>query len=120
MRYGQGVTVAVVPLNAAKLRRLIAEFGGQSAVAGLLGVHRSRVTRWLAGDTPDPDNQARLDALEYILARLAQVYSAQTGRKWLHGINAHLGNRRPIDLVAANRIAEVIAAIEQADLGAHA
>jgi hypothetical protein len=40
--------------------------------------------------------------------------------KWLSGTNAHLGNRRPIDLLARNRVAEVVGAIEQADLDAYA
>jgi len=103
-----------------KLRRLTQEFGGQSEVARALGVHRSRVTRWLAGDEPDPRNQAKLEALEFVLARLLQTLPPATARKWLTGSNAHLGNRRPLDLIARQRIAEVIAAIEQDDLGSYA
>ena len=111
--------VAAARATEAKLHRLIEELGGQSAVARLLGVHRSRITRWRAGDAPDPRNQARLDALEFVLTRLRQRFPAPTARKWLSGINAHLGNRRPLDLVARNRIAEVIAAIEQDDLDSY-
>jgi len=107
-------------LTRVKLQRLARELGGQSAVARLLGVHRSRITRWLAGDEPDPRNKAKLDALEFVLARLLQRFSPATARKWLSGTNAHLGNRRPLDLIARNRIAEVIAAIEQADLDSYA
>lgn len=103
-----------------KLRRLIATFGGQSEVARLLGVHRSRISRWLAGEEPDAANMARLEGLEFVLARLLQHFAPATATKWLSGLNAHLGNRRPQDLILRNRVAEVIAAIEQADLDSYA
>lgn len=112
--------VAADTLTQAKLHRLIHELGGQSAVARILGVHRSQISRWLGGDDPDPTNRARLGALEFILARLSQTFNPSTARKWLTGTNAHLGNRRPIDFVIRNRVAEVIAAIEQDDLGSYA
>jgi len=107
-------------LTRIKLERVIDVLGGQSEVARALGVHRSRVTRWLAGEEPDPGNKARLDALEFITARLLQSYSPATARKWLTGVNAHLGNRSPLYLIVHNRIAEVLAAIEQDELGAYA
>ena len=107
-------------LTRVKLRRVAGAFGGQSEVARLLGVHRSQVSRWLAGDEPDRRNKAKLEALEFVLARLLQTFAPVTARKWLTATNAHLGNRRPLDLLARNRLAEVVAAIEQADLGSYA
>lgn len=107
-------------LTQAKLARLISIIGSQSAVAGLLGVHRSRVTRWLAGDEPDPHNRAKLEGLEFVVSRLLDRMPLATARKWLKGTNAHLGNRRPVDLVVDNRIAEVLAAIEQAAVDSYA
>jgi hypothetical protein len=114
------MAVAVAQLTRAKLQRVIDELGGQSAVAEFLGVHRSRVSRWLAGDEPDPRNQTKLEGLEFVLARLLHRMPRSTARKWLEGINAHLGNRRPLDLIVRGRIAEVIAAIEQDDLDSYA
>jgi hypothetical protein len=111
---------AAVPLSKAKLRHLTEALGGQSEVARILRVDRSRITRWMADETPDPQNQAKLDALEFVISRLLQHFYPDTARKWLLGINAHLGDRRPIDLIAQNRVAEVIAAIEQDELGAFA
>jgi hypothetical protein len=111
---------AEVDLGRLKLRRLTDAFGGQSEVARLLQVDRSRVSRWLKGDEPDPQNRANLDALEFVLGRLERSMAPATARKWMTAINAHLGNRRPIDLLARHRIAEVIAAIEQDDLGSYA
>ena len=107
-------------LTKGKLQRIVDELGGQSAVAGVLRVHRSRVSRWLAGEEPDQTNRARLEALEFIVARLLQRFPPRTARKWLAGTNAHLENQRPLDLIGRNRIAEVIAAIEQADLDSYA
>jgi transcriptional regulator with XRE-family HTH domain len=107
-------------LTGLKLKHLISALGGQSSVARLLGVHRSRVSRWLAGEEPDPGNKARLEGLEFVLSRLHHHFSPATATKWLSGINAHLGNLRPLDLIAHNRIAEVIAAVEQAELGSYA
>jgi len=103
-----------------KLRHLADTLGGQSEVARILRVDRSRVSRWLTSDDPDALNQAKLDALEFVVARLQQTLHPDTARKWLFGINAHLGHRRPIDLIGQNRIAEVIAAIEQDELGSYA
>jgi hypothetical protein len=107
-------------LTRAKLARVIQVLGRQSAVADALGVHRSRVTRWLAGDALDAENRARLDGLEYILSRLLDQMAPATARKWLAGVNAHLGHRRPIDLIAAGRIAEVAAAVEQSAIDSYA
>jgi hypothetical protein len=107
-------------LSKAKLRHLADTLGGQSEVARLLRVDRSRITRWLGNETPDPDNQAKVDALDFVISRLLQHFGPDTARKWLFGFNAHLGNCRPIDLIAQNRVAEVVAAIEQDELGAYA
>src|SRR5438445_11987618 len=107
-------------LTRAKLQRLTAEFGGQSEVARLLDVDRSRVSRWLRGDEPDPTNGATLEALEYVWTRLLRLYKPSTAVKWLHGFNAYLGNRRPISLLREGRVGEVIAAFEQDEAGSYA
>lgn len=107
-------------LTQLKIARLARDLGGQNEIARLLDVDRSRVSRWMSTASPDPENQTKLDALEFVMARLRQVFGPETARKWLTGVNAHLGNRRPVDLIVANRIAEVLGAIEQADTGAFA
>ena len=120
LRYTRPMAVASEQVTRVKVRRVAEAFGGQAEVARLLRLHRSRISRWLAGEEPDPRNKARLDALEFVLARLLQTFELSTARKWLSATNAHLGNRRPLDLMARNRLAEVIAAIEQADLDSYA
>lgn len=114
------MTPAVARLTRAKIQRLAEEFSGQSRLARLLSVDRSRITRWLDGEEPDPANRARLDAIEYVMTRLLRTFPPPTARKWLTGVNAALGNRRPLDLLANGRVAEVIGAIEQAELNSYA
>ncbi|MFQ5740181.1 MAG: hypothetical protein ACE5JX_14335 [Acidobacteriota bacterium] len=94
-------------------------FPTQSSLAQALEVDRSRVSRWLRAEAPDRTNRAKVDALEFVLSRLTDFLEPATARKWLLGVNAHLGNRRAIELLRQGRVADVIAAIEQADNGAY-
>ena len=55
-----------------------------------------------------------------MLGRLLDVYERETAIKWLQGFNAHLRDRRPIDLLSAGRITEVLAALEAEETGAYA
>jgi hypothetical protein len=104
-----------------RVHALIEDAGTQAAVARLVGVDRSRITRWLTTDQqPDADNRRTIDALEFVLARLRSRYRPQTAFKWLEGVNPHLRGSRPIDLLRAGRVAEVIAALEADETGAYA
>ena len=114
------MAVTAGTLTQIKLLHVVEAFGGQSEVARLLHVDRSRVSRWMAGDEPDPRNKARLEALEFVLSRLLQTMHLSTAKKWLRGFNAHLGNRQPIFLLARGRVADVLAALEQDELGSYA
>ena len=103
------------------VRRLTDTLGSQSNVAEMLAVNRSSISRWLKrAETPGPENKAKLDALDFVYKRLLQTFEPATARKWLTGVNAHLGNRRPIDLLMKNRVAEVVATIEEAASGSYA
>ncbi|MBI4472705.1 MAG: DUF2384 domain-containing protein [Acidobacteria bacterium] len=102
-----------------KLGFLARQFKSQSQLARLLGVDRSRISRWLKSEIPDAENRTRVEALEFALSRLTAFLAPDTARKWLMGSNAHLGDRRPIDLLRLGRVAEVIAAIEQFETGSY-
>ena len=102
-----------------KLGFLAVQFKSQGQLARLLEVDRSRISRWLKAETPDAENRTKVEALEFVLSRLTTFLSIETARKWLMGINAHLGDRRPIDLLRKRRVAEVIAAIEQFEGGSY-
>ena len=104
-----------------ELELLAGDLGGQSQVAKLLDVDRSCMTRWIRRhEIPDTRNQAKIVALHLILLKLKALFRPETAEKWLLGINAHLANHRPIDLIQQERISEVLAALEQAETGAYA
>jgi uncharacterized protein (DUF2384 family) len=113
LRYGVSMPVA----TAAKVQALSVDFRSQAALAEILGVSRSRVTRWLKGAGIDPLNAEKVDLLELIWSNLLRVYEPEAARMWLWGINPLLGDRRPIDLVRAGRAEELMRAIraERAD-----
>jgi hypothetical protein len=107
-----------VPLEtAAKVQALSIDFRSQAALAEILGVSRSRVTRWLKGAGIDPLNAEKVDLLELVWSNLLRIYEPDAARAWLWGINPFLGDRRPIDLVRAGRAEELMRAIraERAD-----
>jgi len=97
--------------TAAKIRALRRDFKTGAAIADLLGVNRSQVTRWLRGAGIDPLNAERIDLLELVWANLLRSYEPAAARAWLFGLNPHLGDRRPIDLVRAGRTEELLRAI---------
>jgi hypothetical protein len=103
--------------TAAKVEALRRDFKSGSALADLLGVSRSRVTRWLQGAGIDPLNAERVDLLELVWSSLLRTYEPEAARAWLLGANPSLGDRRPIDLIRAGRTEELMAAIraERAD-----
>jgi transcriptional regulator with XRE-family HTH domain len=103
-----------------KLRAVTRDLGSQARVARLLGVSPSRVSRWLRAEEPDPGNRRKLEGVEFVLGRLLDLYGRDTAVTWLQGFNAHLGDRRPIDLLAAGRTAEVLLAIQAEETGAYA
>jgi transcriptional regulator with XRE-family HTH domain len=103
--------------TAAKVQALKVDFESQAALADLLGVSRSRVTRWLKGEGIDPVNAEKIDLLELVSANLRRIYEPEAVRAWLVGLNPNLGDRRPIDLVRAGKAEELMRAIraERAD-----
>ncbi len=106
-------------LGRMELRFLAARLGGQSQVASLLNVNRSSVSRWLA-KRPEQSQLVKIVGLNLVLQKLLEVYKPEVALDWLNGINAHLGNQMPVDLIRDGRIAEVVAALEQEETLAYA
>jgi len=104
----------------ARVEAIVTDMGGRAETARALGVHRSRITRWLEDEKPDARNLRKVEALEFVLARLLTVYERETALKWLTGFNAHLGDRRPLDLLLAGRVSQVIGAIDAEEAGSFA
>lgn len=94
--------------------------GSDRAVAGILGVSPSQVSRWRAGQLPDLDNADRLAGLALVAEMLARWLAPEVREGWIHGPNAHLADRSPAYLIRLGRVADVIAALEAEKAGVHA
>lgn len=102
-----------------KVRAVSHDVGGQAKLARLIGVSPSRVSRWLTNEEPDLANRRKIESLEYVLSRLLSTMEPETAVKWLYGINAHIRDHRPIDLLAEGRVADVLGALEAHETGSY-
>lgn len=105
---------------ARKVEALRADFRSAARLADMLGVSRSQVTRWLRGAGIDPLNAEKVELLELVWSNLLRLYDREAALEWLVGINPHLGDRRPIDVVRAGRIEELMRAIRAERAGSFA
>lgn len=104
-----------------RIEALVVDLGGRAEAARAIGVDRSQVTRWLdRGQTPDVENLRKVEALELAMSRLLRTFDRETALAWLGGINAALGNRTPMSLLARGRLAEVLVAIDSEEAGGYA
>lgn len=104
-----------------KLRAVVDDLGSQARVARALGVSPSRVSRWLRqGEGPDAQNRRKLEALEFVLARLLSFMLPDTAVKWLNGSNPFLNHFRPIDYLAQGRVHDVLEAVDATQAGSFA
>lgn len=116
LRYYGSMPVA----PALKVEALSRDFRSQRRLAQALGVSPAQVSRWKRGQGVDPDNAERLDLLELAMSVLLRLYEPSTAEKWLFGVNAHLRNRRPIDVIRTGGTLEVLAALQQERAGSYA
>lgn len=105
---------------AEKVTALSRDFHSQRRLAELMGVSPAQVTRWRRGQGIDEANAQRVDLLELVMASLLRLYPPEAAELWLQGLNPHLGDRRPIDLVRARRSRELLDAIAQERAGSFA
>lgn len=95
-------------------------FDSDAALARALDVSPSRVTRWRRGARAAPASHERIAALAGVVFLLADLLPPPAIRDWLHGINANLGDIRPLDALAVGRVADVVAAAQAERTGAFA
>jgi len=95
-------------------------FQSDSELAQWLGVNRSQLTRYRRGQRPRGETAWRLLGLETVVEALGQFTEPAAIPDWLLGINAHLNDQRPIDLLRRGQLAQVIAAIEAERAGSFA
>lgn len=106
--------------TAEKVQALSHDFRSQRRLAELLGVSPAQVSRWQRGQGIDPVNADRVDLLEHVMSGLLRVYSPEAAERWLVGLNPHLRDRRPIDLIRAGRSRELLDAIAAERTAAYA
>ncbi len=106
--------------TAEKVVALSRDFRSQRRLAELLGVSPAQVTRWRNGSGIDDANAQRVDLLELAMSSLLRVYSPEAAEDWLLGVNPHLGDRRPVDLIRSARTRELLDAIEVEAAGGYA
>ncbi len=106
--------------TATKISALSKDVGSQRKLAELLGVSPAQVTRWLKGGGIDPTNAERVDLLELVFSQLLRVYEPEAAKLWLMGLNPHLGNRRPVDMIRMGKWQELQAAIADERAGGYA
>src|SRR3954468_157336 len=106
--------------TAQKVEALSRDFSSQRRLAELLDVSPAQVTRWRRGHGIDEVNAQRVDLLELVMSQLLRLYAPETAELWLVGLNPHLGDRRPIDLIRRGRSRELIDAIAAERAGSFA
>jgi uncharacterized protein (DUF2384 family) len=105
---------------AEKVRAVSQKWGSPRTLAVLLDVRPAEVTRRIEGGAVDDLTASRVDALEAVSSQLLQMYTAEVAATWLRGLNPHIHDRRPIDLIRRGHSAEVLDAIAQARAGSYA
>lgn len=106
--------------TARKVEALSEDFRSQRKLAEALGVSPAQVGRWIRGQGIDPQNAERVDVLELVMASLLRLYEPAASERWLFGVNPHLGDRRPIDLVRRGHAQELLSAIAAERAGSFA
>jgi transcriptional regulator with XRE-family HTH domain len=104
---------------ALKVEALSRDFRSQRRLADALGVSPAQVSRWRHGKGIDEANGDRLDLLELTISMLRRLYEPETVEDWLFGLNPHLRNRRPIDVIRLGAVEDILAAIRQERAGSY-
>lgn len=93
---------------------------GNNRVAELLGVSRSQPSRWRSGkEGLAAESQRALLDLDYVVARLHQVWTPDVAKIWLNSSNPRLGGGTPVETLRQRGVADVIAAIDAEAQGAY-
>ncbi len=90
------------------------------ALAEILGVSSSQVSRWRSGQRPDRDNADRLAGLALVVEMLLRWLDADIVEEWLTGANAHLDGVTPAYHIQQGQLAEVVGALEAMKAGVFA
>lgn len=88
-------------------------------VAQLLSTTPQTVSRWRQGHaSPRPESLDRLLKLDWLADQLSAIYEPDEARLWLFRPHLDLGGERPTDLIASDRVDEVLDLIDRLQSGA--
>lgn len=110
------------PAAVSRLVNDLRKYGGLSGtdIANIVGVSPPTVSRWSNGvGAPTIQKQAVIAELRWVAERLADFYTPEEARLWLHSAHPLLHGRRAIDLINQGRTSEVLEVLEQLDSGAY-
>ena len=102
------------------LKMIRAGVPSDRAIADVLGVSPSQVSRWRRGQRPDRENADRLAGLALVVEMLLRWLDPDIVEEWLAGANAHLDGATPSYFIQRGRMADAIGAVEAMKTGAFA
>ena len=94
-------------------------FPTDAALADVIGVHRSQITRWKAGDPANSENTWLLRDFAFAAETLAEHFEASTAHAWLYGRGPELDGQTPVEAIRGGRLADVLMAIQAQTSGAY-
>lgn len=81
----------------------------QRELGSAVGASPRSVQNWVSGEaTPRSGSRKRLLDVKYIVDELQEVYTPEGVDIWLHSRNRNLGGQRPIELLTAGHVDEVV------------
>lgn len=111
---------AAVPAEVGRRLDWLVAVLGNNRVAELLGVNRSQPSRWRTGkEGLAAENRRAVLDLDYVVARLHQVWVPEVAEIWLNSSNPRLGGGTPVEALRRRGVGDVIAAIDAEYQGAH-
>lgn len=90
-------------------------------IAQLLSTTPETVSRWRSGRTsPHRANLERLLKLDWLVDQLSAIYEPDEARLWLFSPHSEFDGRPAAELIAEDRMDEVLAVIDRLQAGAYA
>ena len=80
----------------------------QTELAQAVGTSTRTVQNWTRGSAPRGKVAVRLLDIQHVVGELRDVYNDEAIQIWLRSRNRNLGGQRPLELLAAERVEEVI------------
>jgi len=81
----------------------------QKELGSAVGASLRSVQNWVSGEAaPRGGSRKRLLDVKYIVEELRAVYTDEGVDIWLHARNRNLGSQRPIDLLTAGDVDQVV------------